>query len=407
MVQHSLFPQTYTVSQFTERIRALLEGSDDLRGVTIEGEVSNFTRASSGHCYFTLKDAQASIRCVMWSSTAQRQPMLPKDGDTVEVLGRVTLYAPRGEYQIQVDKLRPTGAGNLYLEFERLKQKLDSEGLFDPARKRPLPLLPKRIGVVTSPSAAAFQDIQNVLRRRYPLAEILLSPALVQGVDAPPQIVAALERLNIHAQVDVILLIRGGGSIEDLWCFNDERVARAVAASQIPVVSGVGHEIDFTIVDFVADVRAPTPSAAAEIATPHIDALREAVGKAESDAQQRLLEVIAERRADVDSLTRTLKGISPEVHIRTMRQKLDAWDARMEARQRARLTLLHERVKGRGAALESASPQAILARGYAIVRRANGQRASASSVQAGERLTVQVADGQFAARVEQPSENEV
>jgi exodeoxyribonuclease VII large subunit len=403
-MQPSLFPQTYTVSQFTERIRVLLEDNDDLRGLTVEGEVSNFTRATSGHCYFTLKDAKASVRCVMWSSTAQRQPILPKDGDTVEVLGRVTLYAPRGEYQIQVDKLRPTGAGNLYLEFERLKQKLDAEGLFDPARKRPLPVMPKRIGVVTSPTTAAFQDIQNVLRRRYPLAELLLSPALVQGVDAPPQIVAALERLNARGQADVILLIRGGGSIEDLWCFNDERVARAVAASQIPVVSGVGHEIDFTIVDFVADVRAPTPSAAAEIATPHIDALRQAVVQAESDAKQRLLDTIESRGADVDDLTRTLKMLSPEVHIRTMRQRLDSWDARMESNQRARLALWRERVTGRNAALESASPQAILARGYAIVRDENGQRVTASAAQHGQRLTVQVADGQFAARVEQENE---
>ncbi len=404
-MQPSLFPQTYTVSQFTERIRVLLEENDDLRGLTVEGEVSNFTRATSGHCYFTLKDAKAAVRCVMWSSTAQRQPMLPKDGDTVEVLGRVTLYAPRGEYQIQVDKLRPTGAGDLYLEFERLKQKLDAEGLFDPARKRPLPVMPKRIGVVTSPTAAAFQDIQNVLRRRYPLAELLLSPALVQGVDAPLQIVGALERLNAHGQVDVILLIRGGGSIEDLWCFNDERVARAVAASRVPVVSGVGHEIDFTIVDFVADVRAPTPSAAAEVATPHIDALRQAVIQAESEARQRLLDSIESRRADVDDLMRTLKMLSPEVHIRTMRQRLDSWDARIESNQRARLALWRERLKGRSAALEAASPQAILARGYAIVRDENGQRVRASAVQHGQRLSVQVADGQFVARVEQ--ENEV
>lgn len=404
MVQPSLFPQTYTVSQFTERVRVLLEGSDDLRGVTVEGEVSNFTRAASGHCYFNLKDSNATVRCVLWSSAAQRQAMLPANGDSVEVIGRITVYAQRGEYQIQVEKVRPVGEGDLFVAFERLKRKLEAEGLFDAERKRPLPLMPHTIGVVTSPTAAAFHDIQNVLRRRFPLAQIVLSPTQVQGIDAPPQIVQALERLNAYGQVDVILLIRGGGSMEDLWCFNDESVARAVAASRVPVVSGVGHEIDFTIVDFVADYRAPTPSAAAEVITPDIEALRQAVAVAAMQAKQQALDLLASRRADVADLTRTLTRTSPEIYIRNMRQRLDHWETRIINGQRARLSLLRERARARAAALETANPQAILRRGYAVVRRADGSRALASTVQSGERIIVQTADGPFAARVEQESE---
>lgn len=404
MVQPSLFPQTYTVSQFTERVRVLLEGSDDLRGVTVEGEVSNFTRAASGHCYFNLKDSNATVRCVLWSSAAQRQAMLPANGDSVEVIGRITVYAQRGEYQIQVEKVRPVGEGDLFVAFERLKRKLEAEGLFDAERKRPLPLMPHTIGVVTSPTAAAFHDIQNVLRRRFPLAQIVLSPTQVQGIDAPPQIVQALERLNAYGQVDVILLIRGGGSMEDLWCFNDESVARAVAASRVPVVSGVGHEIDFTIVDFVADYRAPTPSAAAEVITPDIEALRQAVAVAAMQAKQQAIDLLASRRADVADLTRTLTRTSPEIYIRNMRQRLDHWETRIINGQRARLSLLRERARARAAALETANPQAILRRGYAVVRRADGSRALASNVQSGERIIVQTADGPFAARVEQESE---
>jgi len=250
----TLLPAVYTISEVTSVIRQLLESAEPLQAVRVQGEVSNMKRYSSGHLkryssghwYFTLKDGGAQLKCVMWRSNADKQRYKPEDGDQVEARGNIGVYDAQGVYQLYAESLKPVGMGDLYRQFEELKARLDAEGLFDPARKRPLPAFPRQIGVVTSPQAAAFQDIQNVLRRRFPLAVIILSPTPVQGADAPSQIAAALERLNQYAQVDVILLIRGGGSIEDLWAFNDEGVARAVAASRIPVVTGVGHEIDFT-----------------------------------------------------------------------------------------------------------------------------------------------------------------
>jgi Exodeoxyribonuclease VII large subunit (EC 3.1.11.6) len=236
--------------------------------VWVEGEVSNFRQVASGHCYFTLKDAGAELRCVMWRDRARGMRALPNNGDSVLAHGRVGVYEQRGDLQLYVDALEPLGLGWLYQEYERLKARLEAEGLFAAERKRPLPRFPRRIGVVTSPDAAALRDILNILSRRYPLAEVVLAPTLVQGEEAPPQIIAALRALNAREDIDVILLARGGGSLEELWAFNDERVARAVAASRIPVVCGVGHETDFSLADFAADRRAPTPSAAAELATP-------------------------------------------------------------------------------------------------------------------------------------------
>ena len=246
----------------------LLDVDDLLSDLWLHGEVSNVTATAKGHIYFTLKDAGAEIRAVLWAGSARRQQYQPKEGGAFTMHGKLEFYAQRGSLQFIVDLVQPSGVGKLALEFARLKQRLEDEGLFAEERKRPLPDYPRTIGVVTSPTAAAFQDIQNVLRRRWPLAQIVLAPTLVQGETAPPQIVAALRAINARRDVDVIILARGGGSLEELWAFNDERVARAVFASRIPIVTGVGHEVDYTIVDYVADVRAPTPSAAAELATP-------------------------------------------------------------------------------------------------------------------------------------------
>ena len=261
-------PETMTVTQVTRYVKSLLDGDYALQDLWVEGEVSNFKVTASGHAYFTLKDSEASLRCVMWRSDVRRQDMLPQDGQSVLAHGRVSVYEVAGAYQLYVDHLQPVGLGRLYLEFEALKQRLAEEGLFDPAQKRPLPPFPQRVGVVTSPTAAALRDILNVLARRYPLVQVVLSPTLVQGDQAPPQIVTAIQALNDLANIDLIIVARGGGSLEELWAFNDERVARAIAASRVPVISGVGHEVDFTIADFAADVRAPTPSAAAELAVP-------------------------------------------------------------------------------------------------------------------------------------------
>ena len=279
---------TYTVYELTVTIRDLFELEPRLQDVWVEGEISNFKRAASGHLYFTLKDDKSELACVMWRTQAAWLPFEPQHGDAVLAHGRVTVYEARGQYQLYCDAIQPAGVGELNRQFELLKARLDAEGLFAPELKRPIPAFPRRIGIVTSPTTAAFQDIQNVLRRRFPMVEIVLSPTPVQGKDAPPQIIEAIQRLNAYGQVDVILLARGGGSLEDLWCFNDEAVVRAVVASEIPIVTGVGHEIDFTLVDFAAErARAPTPSAAAELVTPDGAALRLELGRPRGPAASR------------------------------------------------------------------------------------------------------------------------
>ncbi|MCX6025119.1 MAG: exodeoxyribonuclease VII large subunit, partial [Chloroflexi bacterium] len=263
----SLFaPPVWTVSALNRRVRSVLDADETLQDVWVTGEVSNLSRPASGHVYFTLKDAEASLRCVMWREIASRQ-ILPREGQSVEVHGRISLYEAGGQYQLYADGVRPAGEGELYARFVALKARLEAEGLFAPERKRPLPAWPRRIAVVTSPSAAALQDVLTVLARRYPLAEVVLAATPVQGEQAPPEIVNALARAN-RARPDVILLVRGGGSLEDLWAFNEEVLVRAVAASPIPIVSGVGHEIDVSLTDLAADLRALTPTDAAVQVSP-------------------------------------------------------------------------------------------------------------------------------------------
>lgn len=398
----TLLPAVYTISEVTTVIRQLIESAEPLQAVRVQGEVSNMKRYSSGHWYFTLKDGGAQLKCVMWRSNADKQRYKPEDGDQVEARGNIGVYDAQGVYQLYAESLKPVGMGDLYRQFEELKARLDAEGLFDPARKRPLPAFPRQIGVVTSPQAAAFQDIQNVLRRRFPLAEIILSPTPVQGADAPPQIAAALERLNQYTQVDVILLIRGGGSIEDLWAFNDEGVARAVAASRIPVVTGVGHEIDFTMVDFVADQRAPTPSAAAEIATPNLDDLRYNTRALTTALDSLMMARLADLKGQVIVTSRTLGHLSPVGRIRTLRQRVDDLTERAGTAQSALLRLHRERLTGQARALEAANPAAILKRGYAIVRRSSDSTPVTRAADAAPdtTLTIQFHDGEIKVRTD-------
>jgi exodeoxyribonuclease VII large subunit len=396
---------TCTVAELTTYIREWFDSNEQLQDVWVEGEVSNFTKASSGHLYFTLKDITAQIKCVMWRSRVERQVSVPQNGDAVLVHGRVTVYDARGEYQIDADRIRPLGVGNLYQQFEELKTRLSNEGLFDEARKRLIPDFPHKIGIVTSAEAAAFQDVLHVLRRRYPLLEVILSPCQVQGEGAPPQIVRAIERLNQHSQVDVILVCRGGGSIEDLWAFNDERVARAIVASRIPVVSGVGHETDFTIADFAADLRAPTPSAAAEIMTPDVEELRDDVERLRRDLVVSMVSGLQESRANLLDKFWALKQVSPEAQVRQYRQRLDDWDTRLISMQLKRLELLRERLASRRIALNAANPQAILERGYAIVTTSEtGERVTSAAAkdapQPGVGITVRFHDGELKARIE-------
>jgi exodeoxyribonuclease VII large subunit len=397
----STFSEPYTVSQLTGHIRRLIEGEPALSDLWVEGEVSNFNRATSGHCYFTLKDLGSQIGCVMWRSVAQVQACLPVDGDLVLAHGRVGVYEAGGRYQLYVDQLQSAGLGNLYLEFERLKARLEAEGLFAPEPKRPLPRFPRRIGVVTSPVAAALRDILNVLSRRYPLAELLLAPTLVQGNDAPPQIVGAIETLNAREDVDVIIVARGGGSLEELWAFNDERVARAVAGSRTPVICGVGHETDFSLADFAADVRAPTPSAAAELVAPDRAELRAQVVGMMGVLVTTLRALVEERRWKLAEQVRALKHLSPAVQLVQARQHVDDLLGGARAALRHDLALRRERLGGLIGRLAGVSPLGTLERGYAVVRHRETEAVvrSVGQVASGDTLDVRVSDGEFEARV--------
>lgn len=392
-----------TVRQLTMYIRDLIDQDPRLGDVWVQGEISNFTRASSGHLYFTLKDESAELRCVMWRSQAPRLGFEPAHGDAVLAHGQISVYEQRGQYQLTCDALQLAGLGELNRQFELLKARLLEEGLFDEARKRPLPLFPRRVGIVTSPTTAAFQDVLNVIRRRYPLLSIVLCPALVQGKEAPPQLIAALERLNQRRDIDLILLVRGGGSMEDLWCFNDEALVRAVAASRIPVVTGVGHEIDFTLVDFAADRRAPTPSAAAEMVTPDGTLLAQQVSGLQARLGGALGNSIESMRQDVEAGRRWLARLSPLYRVQNTRQRIDDLTARGEISVRHRLLTRRQGLNALERALHAASPLGLLERGYAIVTR-TGDGARVSSAQdaaEGTSITVTLRDGRLIATVRQ------
>lgn len=404
MSQLSLFqpeiPAAWTVTEVNRYLRDLLESDHNLADLWVQGEISNFSRPRSGHIYFTIKDAKASLRGVMWRNAAARQTCLPRDGDSVEVHGSISVYEAGGQYQLYADQIRPLGEGALYQEFLRLKDQLEAEGLFAEERKRPLPRWPKRIGIVTSPTGAALRDMLDTLRRRYPLVEVILAPTAVQGEAAPPGIVRGLQALNMVANPDVILLARGGGSIEDLWAFNDERVARAIAASEAPVISGVGHQTDFTIADFVADLRAPTPTAAAELAVPDRADLQIALTDLRQQLSRAALGRIAARHWSINDLTGRLQRHSPEARIQSDRQRLD------ELTHRANLTLTHRmqlqraQLSGLGQQLASLNPLAILARGYAIVSHPDGRIVRrVEQVGSGDALKVRVSDGEFGVQV--------
>ena len=405
-MQPSLFPspvpQTFTVSKLTFLIRKLLEENESLQDVWVQGELSNVSRPASGHIYFTLKDANASLRSVMWKTSAARLNLSLRDGMAVEVHGRIGVYEPAGQYQLYADQIRPVGEGALYQEFMRLKAALESEGLFDPERKRLVPDLPHRIGIVTSATGAALRDMINTLRRRLPLVEVLLAPSPVQGTEAPPALVKAVQSLNSHMP-DVIIVARGGGSIEDLWAFNDERVVRAVAASQAPVISGVGHETDFTLCDFAADLRAPTPTAAAELATQvTVDDLQATIFNYRSLLFSHVTDLLAERSASLSSLVSHLRYLSPERRIQSERQRVDVLSRRAYSSLLHRVQLQAAHVRGMSNRLEALSPLAVLARGYAVVtRKADGGVISrVAQAMPGQHIEVRVADGEFEAEVD-------
>ncbi|HEY83720.1 MAG TPA: exodeoxyribonuclease VII large subunit [Chloroflexi bacterium] len=403
-MQPSLFdfkPPALSVSVLTSHIRNLFDLDTTLQDVWVEGEISNWSPAHSGHIYFTLKDAGASIRCVIWRSTARRLSYRPVgNGEAVLAHGRVSVYEVGGTYQLYVNDLEPVGQGALYAQFERLKRQLSDEGLFDEDRKQPLPAFPRRIGIVTSARAAALRDILNVLARRFPLIEVILSPAPVQGSDAPPKIVKALKTLTaLTPPPDVIILARGGGSIEDLWAFNDETVARSVADSPIPIISGVGHETDFTIADFAADRRAPTPSAAAEVAVPDADELRRMVAGYRYQFVTVAGATVAEKRASLQDALWRLQRLSPQTQVDTRRQQIDDTAAHIRRALRHTLDLRQEQLGSALARLEALNPKATLSRGYAIVQKGDALITRVGDVSARDTVTVIVSDGAFEAEV--------
>ncbi len=392
--------QLLTVSQLNTYLHDLLDADDLLRDIWVEGEISSFSRHFSGHCYFTLKEGEAQIGAVMWKSTASRLATLPVNGEAVLAHGRVAFYEVRGQVQLYVDMLRPAGIGLLQAQFERLKERLAADGLFDPSRKRPLPLLPHRIGIVTSPTGAALQDMLNILRRRYPLAEVVFAPCRVQGAGAADTIIDALYALY-DTGVDVIIVARGGGAAEDLWTFNDEQVARAVFASPVPVVSGVGHETDTTIIDFVADVRAPTPSAAAELVSPDMVELLDDIAQMRNRLSAAMLQHLTGAREATAHLKLRLDLRSPESRIRRDRQRIDELMRRAASMLERRLSLARAHLNGTRGRLEALSPRATLERGYAIVQSPDGALITdANRLAPDDRVEIVVRRGRFHARVE-------
>ncbi|NDG83504.1 MAG: exodeoxyribonuclease VII large subunit [Proteobacteria bacterium] len=380
-----------SVSEITHRIKQNLEG--EFPGVWIRGEISNFKPAASGHYYFSLKDDLATISAAAFGWGRKRSTFQLKDGMEVLCHGNISVYPQRGNYQLIVDAIEPVGAGSLQLAFEQLKEKLAKEGLFDAARKRPLPRYPSKIVVITSPQAAAFRDVLTVLRRRAPFVDVLLIPSLVQGEEAANRLVQAIRIANHHRMGEVILLTRGGGSMEDLWSFNNEELARAIAASSIPVVSAVGHEVDFTIADFVADYRAPTPSAGAEILTGAWVDLRERTRQLEQRLRMSLGRDLQMKRRILETLAAHLK--SPKDRLREQIQRFDE----LEAQIHRGMSLLIERKKTRlerlVTQLNALSPLNVLSRGYALVQQESGKVIrSAKEVKSGDALKLRFSDGE-------------
>lgn len=393
--------RVWSVSDLTVYIRQLIESDYRMQEIWVSGEVSNLSRPSSGHLYFTLKDEQASLRCVMWRSHVGLQEHLPRDGEQLEVFGHIGVYEAGGQYQLYAETLRPAGEGELFKEFLELKEKLEREGLFEPERKRPLPPWPRTLGVVTSPTGAALRDVIHVLERRYPLVQLLLAPATVQGERAPGEIVDALSNLNEHGGCDVILLVRGGGSLEDLWAFNDEQLVRAVARSKVPVVSGIGHETDVILADFAADLRAPTPSAAAEVSTPDRAALADDLHSERIALLSAFRDQIVVKRVSLQKLQSRLASASPRAHIENARQRMDDLWRRMQVALKHDLAVQKQRVSGLDHTLRAVNPGEILARGYAIVTlTAQGVVVrSNKQVEDGDRIHVRVHEGDFEAEV--------
>ena len=383
-----------TVAQLNAYIKQIIDSNDILSDVYIKGEISNFTNHRTGHFYFTLKDPDSLIRAVMFKSAATKLKFLPENGMKVIVRGRVSAFVRDGQYQIYVEQMEPDGIGSLYIAFEQLKRKLEAEGLFSPMRKKPLPKIPTRIGIITSPTGAAVRDMINVTKRRFPLAKIVLFPSLVQGPDAPAQLIAGIKHFNADRSVDVIIIGRGGGSIEDLWAFNDENLARTVAASTIPVISAVGHETDFTICDFAADMRAPTPSAAAEIAVPDTLELKRKINNIVGHMDLALTRAVGARRTQLSQLAKSRALTSPQNFIDDKRMTLFSLSTRLEQDMKLALTDKRGSFASLTASLEALNPMSVISRGYSAVYDDSGKLIkSVNQIEKGDRFTFRTTDG--------------
>lgn len=384
-----------SITQINYFIKSLIESDGRLTDIYAAGEISNFTdHYRSGHLYFSLKDEKSVIKAVMFSSAARRIRFRPKDGMRVIVRGRVSVYEPSGQYQFYVEEMQPDGVGALSLAFEQMKEKLSKEGLFSEEHKKPLPRFPHKVGIITSPTGAAVQDMLNILSRRWPAAELVFCPVLVQGEGAPRQLVRAIQLMNNRKAVDVILIGRGGGSAEDLAAFNDEELARAIFASDIPVISAVGHETDFTICDFVADLRAPTPSAAAELAVPDREEILQQLFLLNTKLRRAEESLLSYNRQILDTLTATRVFRDPQTIITDRRMLLDSLTQRMASLEQNRILSEKEVLSSISGRLDAMSPLKVLSRGYAIVSDNNGcVVSSVDKINPGERVGVRFSDG--------------
>lgn len=392
-----------SVSQLNRYIKMNFDADENLANIFISGEISNFTNHyRTGHLYFTLKDDSAAVRAVMFNSSAKRLKFMPEDGMKVIARGRVSVYEASGQYQLYVDDMQPDGVGALNLAYEQLKEKLQKEGLFSELHKKPLPPYPEKVGVITSPTGAAVRDIINVLGRRFPYAEIVFCPVLVQGEGAHLQLTDAVNLFNSERAADVIIIGRGGGSIEDLWEFNDEGLARAVYNSEIPVISAVGHETDFTICDFVADMRAPTPSAAAELAVPDANELQYALSALKNRMFLNVSSGIADRRSRLEYLTSKGALKSPDEMLSNRSQRLDTAFSKMLSSYENRIGGKKVEFISAATALSKLDPMSVLMRGFAFVSDKNGKNVYSSQALAkGDKINVRFHDGSAACEVKE------
>ena len=398
--------QVLSITQVNEYIRAQLDADPLLQGVAVRGEISNYKMYPSGHHYFTLKDEGGQLKCVMFKGNAMRLRFRPENGMKVIAMGKISVYPRDGAYQLYCTAMTVDGIGDLHAAFEQLKAKLAAQGLFDPAHKKPLPAYPKTIAIVTSSAGAAVHDMLRILRKRYPLTKVLLLPVRVQGAEAPPEIAAAIRYANHYRLADLLIVGRGGGSMEDLWAFNDERVAYAIYESQIPVISAVGHEPDVTISDYVADLRAATPSNAAELAVPDQDALRQTLDTMESHMATALNRQIKAARQHLAALSASPALKSPESYLEQKRKSLLLLKNRMVAAQQNGVANRQGKYLALAAKLDAMSPLKVLTRGYSMTTGPDGSVIhSVDQVENGDKITVSLSDGKLTATVEGKEES--